>query len=32
MRDVTDDIMARIKALLDEAEAAKAKGETWKWR
>lgn len=29
MRDATDEIMARIKALLDEAEAAKAAGETW---
>lgn len=32
MRDVTDDVMARIKALLDEASAAKAAGEEWRWR
>lgn len=32
MRDATDEVMARIKALLDEAMAAKAKGEAWRWR
>lgn len=29
MRDVTDDIMDRIKSLLDEAEKAKGAGERW---
>ena len=32
MRDATDDVMARVKALLDEAMAAKAQGVEWRWR
>ena len=32
MRDVTDDVMGRIRALLDEATAAKAQGAQWRWR
>jgi 1-acyl-sn-glycerol-3-phosphate acyltransferase len=31
MRDATDDVMARIRALLDEATAAKAQGVAWEW-
>lgn len=32
MRDVTDDIMDRIRALLAEANEVRAKRETWRWR
>jgi len=32
MRDATDDVMERVKALLDEASAARAQGVEWRWR
>lgn len=32
MREVTDEIMERIRALLEEANAAKSRGELWKWK